>query len=145
MSDENTTKNVGADALGAQGVREGRETSPQRGTWVAMFHRGPLIHSASAPSAVATAVAWLSGILLCATITLLVIGVCSDGKRFSFQLKLLGLLWAIAPPVWFWCEYYYLWDRAECTFDKLKHNQALSAAIWLATLGSIAAYLKLWH
>ncbi len=109
-----------------------------------MFGRRALVHSKQPASAIVTIVACLSGILLLVTIILLGIGVRNERARFLSELKLLGLFWAIAPPVWFWFEYYLLWDRDEKTFDRLKHNQTLSAAIWLATLGSIAAYLKLW-
>jgi len=108
-----------------------------------MFGQPPMVHKGGKASIAVGIVAWLSAAVL--VFTLWVLGraiTCPVPGKFVMQLKVLGIFWAVGPPVWFWFEYYALWNRDPSTFETLKHGQALSAAIWLATLASIAAYLK---
>jgi 4-hydroxybenzoate polyprenyltransferase len=49
-----------------------------------------------------------------------------------FHLYVTIAVWAIAPPVWFWFEYftvYLRWGKPE-SFDLFKYGQQVAAAIW---------------
>ena len=104
--------------------------------------QAPLIHSNPQARKLVQTVGSISAALLLFTLSLLFIGVWRDRPVcFNLPLQLLGVVWAIFPPLWFWFEYFFLWDRAQ--LEHFKHGQALSGAIWLGTLALIAAYLKL--
>jgi hypothetical protein len=54
------------------------------------------------------------------------------------QAVLLGV-WVLAPPIWFWYEYYFLYSNYAPTspatkppLEEFKHGQDQSAKIWLA-------------
>jgi hypothetical protein len=43
--------------------------------------------------------------------------------------------WILAPPIWFWFEYFFLYDRlgtAKPDAEEFRHGQEQSAKIWLA-------------
>lgn len=42
--------------------------------------------------------------------------------------------WVIAPPIWFWCEYFFVYRKYgdPKAFDSFKHGQQVSIAIWAA-------------
>ena len=59
----------------------------------------------------------------------------------DYALKWLAacaIFWALAPPVWFWLEFWFVYQRlgeqSSEAFDRFKHNQQLSAAIWAGFL-----------
>jgi hypothetical protein len=51
------------------------------------------------------------------------------------QAIVLGI-WVIAPPIWFWYEYFYLYPDTtyvpKPSLDEFKHGQEQSSKIWLA-------------
>ncbi len=58
---------------------------------------------------------------------------------YSYRvLILLAIFWAVAPPCWFWIEYWKLYvpngDGSDAAFAQFKHNQSLSTAIWAGIL-----------
>lgn len=56
------------------------------------------------------------------------------------QAILLGL-WILLPPIWFWGEYFFLYQNptnGSVPFDEFKHGQEQSAKIWLALITVLA-------
>lgn len=56
------------------------------------------------------------------------------------------LIWTIAPPMYFWFDYYVLWyveglngNRQFATLEEFKHGQELSRNLWLAIVALLAA------
>ncbi|HEX7158675.1 MAG TPA: hypothetical protein VF214_06660 [Edaphobacter sp.] len=51
------------------------------------------------------------------------------------QAVVLGI-WVIAPPIWFWYEYFFLYPDTNITpkpsLDEFKHGQEQASKIWLA-------------
>ena len=88
-------------------------------------------------------ISWLSGIFGVASI---VLGCFGFGKRFDPKspLKLTQavvlLIWILAPPLWFWFEYYFLYKKLgppsngplKLGLDEYKHGVDVSSKIWLA-------------
>ena len=77
-------------------------------------------------------------ILALALSAVLVVAFCKSGV-FGY-LYVLVAFWALAPPIWFICEYTYFFKKGLCgtlTFDEFKHGQHLAASVWLgvAALG----------
>ncbi len=65
-------------------------------------------------------------------------------KKLSKRtLSLLLVFWAIAPPVWFWFEFHYLYREcaAQDSFDYFKYSQQVSVAIWAGVVFCITALL----
>jgi len=66
------------------------------------------------------------------------------------KLIALATCWAILPPVWFWYEFYGLHrfsdfkegNPARTNFEKFKHGQQLSAAVWLGVLTVLAGTIS---
>jgi uncharacterized membrane protein len=59
-----------------------------------------------------------------------------------FHLYVTIAVWAIAPPVWFWFEYftvYLRWGKPE-SFDLFKYGQQVAAAIWAGVLATLLAF-----
>jgi hypothetical protein len=50
--------------------------------------------------------------------------------------KIVFSLWIIIPPLWFWLEYCFLFERGltqfSNNFEKFKYGQELSRNLWLA-------------
>jgi hypothetical protein len=51
--------------------------------------------------------------------------------------------WTVVPPIWFWCEYWFIYlkgqrfeDRAPENFELFKYGQDISAKIWLAIVSA---------
>ena len=40
--------------------------------------------------------------------------------------------WIVIPPIWFWAEFYFLYDGGATHLDEFKHGQDQSSKIWLA-------------
>lgn len=58
------------------------------------------------------------------------------------------VFWTLAPPIWFWFEYVFLFrnafsDAHENKLDILKTQQELSSKIWIAT-ASVLLILYFW-
>ena len=56
--------------------------------------------------------------------------------------------WAVAPPVWWYLEYIFLFDKSdpEDDFEGFKHTQALARNLWLGFLVFLSAfYLGNWN
>ena len=91
-----------------------------------------------------TLAGWLSFVALLATGGFFIWAAlypCKATKEVA-QWWLLG--WALLPPVWFWCEYHFIWltERDESQkpgLAHLQHSQEVSRNIWLAIVGLIAA------
>jgi hypothetical protein len=47
-------------------------------------------------------------------------------------------IWAIAPPMYFWYEYYWLYDPAT-SLDQFKYGQEVSRNIWAGVLAALIA------
>ncbi|MFO1351086.1 MAG: hypothetical protein U1F68_10610 [Gammaproteobacteria bacterium] len=63
-----------------------------------------------------------------------------------FLARTLGIaFWTIAPPLWFFIEYFWLFKRFSDP-DKLelfKHGQQVSASIWAGVVAFLIAFYKL--
>jgi hypothetical protein len=58
-----------------------------------------------------------------------------DGSPVKIAQALILCFWVIAPPVWFWYEYFFLYKKANHSpeeFDQYKFGIDLSSKIWLA-------------
>src|SRR5262249_35340456 len=55
--------------------------------------------------------------------------------------------WAVAPPVWFWCEYFFLYRKYgnPDTLELFKHGQQVAVAIWAGVTISLAAFTASAH
>jgi hypothetical protein len=89
-----------------------------------------------------TRMGWTAAVFL-----VISVGVCFWGFGQGFdphklskiaQAILLGL-WVLAPPIWFWYEYFFLYSTytapsgaAKPLLEEFKHGQDQSAKIWLA-------------
>src|SRR5881628_2752901 len=63
-------------------------------------------------------------------------------SRDAFYLYITIAVWAIAPPVWFWLEYftvYLRWGKRE-SFDLFKYGQQVAAGIWAGVLATLLAF-----
>lgn len=60
-----------------------------------------------------------------------------DGYKLA-QAIFLGI-WIIVPPIWFWFEYYFLYEDGKPGLDEFKHGQGQSSKIWLALITLLAA------
>jgi hypothetical protein len=95
--------------------------------------------SAKAPIAVKI-VFGLSILLLLATF---VVVHCSWGGKLGKGLLYVFIgIWAVAPPVWFWCEYFFVYRAhgEQGTLELFKYGQDLSKAIWAAVLAGLIAF-----
>ena len=50
-------------------------------------------------------------------------------------------VWAVAPPIWFWYEYFYIYRKyaKPGTLEVFKHGQDVSKAIWAGVLAGLLA------
>ena len=58
------------------------------------------------------------------------------------QLYIAIAVWAVAPPVWFWLEYFAIflrWGKPE-SFDLFKYGQQVAAGIWAGVLAVLLAF-----
>ena len=48
-------------------------------------------------------------------------------------LYFVAAVWSVFPPLWFWYEYYYIYQKYgnHEKFDKFKYGQDLSKAVWV--------------
>lgn len=52
------------------------------------------------------------------------------------------MLWGIAPPLWWWAEFFFIYPRHHSAekFELLKHGAQASLAIWAPIAIALAAY-----
>jgi len=68
-----------------------------------------------------------------------------DGSRIKKVQTIIVIAWTLAPPLWFWFEFYFLRDRAICgplttgCWEEFKYGQEVSSRIWLATTSALLA------
>ena len=80
----------------------------------------------------------ISAVLFIATVIFM--GLATTTR--SMGAKCLLILWAVAPPVWFLFEHFFIW-KPKPDFPEFKHGQEPSRNIWLAFVGVILAlYFK---
>jgi hypothetical protein len=62
-------------------------------------------------------------------------------------IYILAVLWAVLPPIWFWFEYFFLYQRygEKDGFEAFKYGQQISVAIWAAVTLSLAALASSEH
>jgi len=85
------------------------------------------------------AAAVLGGAVVGATLWAMRESLCS---KDAFYLYVTIALWAVAPPVWFWLEYftvYLKWGKPE-SFDLFKYGQQVAAGIWAGVLATLLAF-----
>jgi hypothetical protein len=91
--------------------------------------------------------AWISGTFAVAS---LIFGYCGFGKPFDEQspIKVTQAIvlcaWIVLPPLWFWCEYFFIWDRQSGyrpSLEEFKYGQDVASKIWL---GLVTALLILY-
>lgn len=52
--------------------------------------------------------------------------------------KVIILFWTIGPPIWFFCEYFWLWKNAdEKTQARIQVGQDLARPFWAAVLATL--------
>lgn len=85
---------------------------------------------------------WASAGALVVTLGLAVLA----WKTSSLELiVILAVVWAVAPPVYFWYEYHFVYRRYEpdlSAFEQFKYGQQVSIAIWAGVaiaLGALAS------
>lgn len=49
-------------------------------------------------------------------------------------------IWAIAPPLWFWAEYFFLYEWEKDSFERFRYGQQVSAAIWAGVLAALLGF-----
>lgn len=81
-----------------------------------------------------------SAILFGLTIILAIISIFV-GKPLQWLVVIMGLLWAVGAPAWFWYEYFFLYriDGLPGTLELYKHGQQVSIAIWAGLAVSLGA------
>jgi len=76
----------------------------------------------------------------------------SSTKLFAAYGGILGGLWAILPPIWFWFQFFVLFkpqndletgEKQKRDFEHFKHGQQITAAIWAGLVAVIAARLHI--
>jgi len=59
----------------------------------------------------------------------------------GIQKAALIIVWVLAPPIWFWLEYFAVWAYEDATkrlcLDEFKFGQELSGKIWLAAVTAL--------
>ncbi|MCB2182167.1 MAG: hypothetical protein KQH63_09095 [Desulfobulbaceae bacterium] len=89
---------------------------------------------------VVTVVGVLTVIGFVLSVTYIVLG--TSWAYYSSISKILGAVWVLGPPVWFWFEHNYFFPRnahAEATFSDLKSEQDVAGKIWAAFVVILAA------
>ena len=95
-------------------------------------------------------ISWVSGIFGVASIFL---GLFRSTEKFdkTSDLKIAQvvvlLIWILAPPLWFWFEYYFLYKKLgppsngpfKLGLDEYKHGVDVSSKIWLALVTVLLA------
>jgi hypothetical protein len=107
--------------------RSGELTPPQRkGGPMAQ----PVIYPRLPRRVVAAAV--VSVLLLLATVGCAVYAWNQDEPRPVHLLYVMGFIWAVVPPAWFWYEYHYIYrvQGDVAGFEQFKYSQQVSVAIW---------------
>jgi hypothetical protein len=56
----------------------------------------------------------------------------------------MGAVWAIIPPLWFWYEYFYIYlpHGDPKTFEQFKYGQQVSVAIWAGVALALFAFVS---
>jgi hypothetical protein len=51
-------------------------------------------------------------------------------------------VWALAPPIWFWWEFFYIYNVPDqkVTLDTFKYSQDVSKAIWAGVLAGLIEF-----
>src|SRR6266849_3306809 len=91
---------------------------------------------------------WAAGILgTLALLGSLVLAFFGWGEKVESRGIKIGqvfvlVFWTLAPPIWFWFEYIFLFRRAfphanENSLNALKTQQDLSSKIWIATASAL--------
>lgn len=93
---------------------------------------------------VVTAAGWISFVAL--VWTLAVAAYCHlTGKAITAQEALpYAAFWALAPPLWFWMEYHWLWQGSAAAddvdaFAQFAHSQECSRNLWAGLVGLLLA------
>jgi hypothetical protein len=62
-------------------------------------------------------------------------------------LYIVGAVWAVGPPSWFWYEYFYLFPKYGDPdgFERLKYGQQVAVAIWAGVALAVFALLSSEH
>jgi len=87
----------------------------------------PVIYSKRPKRVLAAAIAGVALLLVTP-----VFAVIAWHQKDPTKLYILGAVWAVAPPVWFWYEFFFLFrvlgDPAG--FEHFKYGQQVAVAIW---------------
>ena len=99
----------------------------------------PKIYS-TRPTVVLVA-AWLAIVLLAVTVA---VAVCAWNSKDPTFLYILGAIWAVAPPVWFWYEYFYVYRSSgdPSGFEQFKYGQQVAIAIWAGVALTLFGYVS---
>lgn len=66
---------------------------------------------------------------------------CSQYSAWAIGI---GIFWALAPPIWFFFEYFYYFPKhgkSDASLESLSAAQDVSARVWAAFLAVLAAIL----
>lgn len=87
----------------------------------------PVIYSKRPKRVLAAAIAGVALLLVTP-----VFAVIAWHQKDPTRLYILGAVWAVAPPVWFWYEFFFLYRvRGDpAGFEQFKHGQQVAVAIW---------------
>lgn len=102
------------------------------------------------PKIYANRPAWLVVAALAAIALLLAtawVAVCAWHSHDPRRLYVLGAIWAVGPPTWFWCEYFFLYlpKGNPAGFEQFKYGQQVSVAIWAGVALALFAYVSSDH
>jgi hypothetical protein len=89
---------------------------------------------------VVAAVAFMTVIGFALSVTYIMLG--TKWACYASVSKLLGAVWVLGPPVWFWLEHnYYFPNNASpgAKLEDLKAEQEIAAKIWAAFVVILAA------
>jgi hypothetical protein len=93
-------------------------------------------------------ISWISGIFGLAS---LIFAGWGFGLKFEISSSvkvsqaIILVTWILAPPIWFWYEYFFLYrplirhpdERFKMTFEEYKHGVDVSSKIWLALVTAL--------
>lgn len=88
---------------------------------------------------------WLGPVIsvLVIVVTALKVHCALQGNRETAQETFLTLaaVWAVGAPLWFFCEYYFLYRKAPATesWELFKHGQQVSIALWAGVTAILIA------
>lgn len=91
---------------------------------------------------VVTVLAWFGVIAL--LFTGYKLGMSAKPKDEDWWPGALLIFWSLAPPLWFWAEYHWIWlpqnPSGTGSLDRFVHSQECSRNIWLALVAVLAVF-----